>query len=618
MNRFSALTAPEQSLLRSVPALLVLALVLVWPLLFDGRYEQRLFTLAGIQIILVLGYQLVFGHAGALSLAQGCFFGLGAYVAAILSLQAGEGGAAPDFLLVLPLSILAPVLLAAIVARPVLRLETHYFALATLGLGQIGLIIALEWQDVTGGANGLFGIPSPSLLGFGIPRGPDFMGLVWGCVALACLASWWITRGRKGRTLTLLRDAPMIAAAMGYDAGRSRFLLFLASAAFGGAAGALHVHSQSLVSPAVLQFDVLVTCLAMTVIGGRTRIGGAFLGALLLLHLPEWFRFLEDWSLFAYGAVLLLTILLAPGGLYGLLEYAWRKLCPGAFAPSAEPLTDSVPRVDSLPEKDATPPSSAPLLQVRGLYRAYGGVTAVQDLSFALFPGRILGMIGPNGSGKTTAVNLLSGMDRPDRGEILLSDASEGGKGKELSRLPLEQRARSGLQRCFQTPAFPPGLTVADCLELALTAPSRLQSAGHLSGQQERSERISACLQRLELLEERHRLPGDLPAPLLRRLDLARAVIVRPRLLLLDEPAAGLPPADIALLRRIVQEEAARGCAILLIDHNMAFLSSLADALICLDQGQCLAEGSPREVLQDPAVQKAYFGQTQSHQETGA
>jgi branched-chain amino acid transport system permease protein len=277
-----------------------------------GPYELRLLTVAGTYTLMVLGYQFIFGHAGALSLAQATFFGLGAYATGIAATTLGW-----DFLLTFPLSIALPTVLAAIVAAPVLRLESHYFALATLGVAQVVLLVAVNWTELTGGANGIPGVPGIVLFDTPVPRGWPLLFFVWSLVLLGALIAWIVLRGRWRLAFEVLRENPIAAASLGIDGARLRLSAFLASAAYAGAGGALYVHTLRVVSPEALGFPIMVACLAMTVIGGRIHILGAVLGALLLVHLPEWFRPLELYRNVAYGAALLLTIIVAPWGLVG-------------------------------------------------------------------------------------------------------------------------------------------------------------------------------------------------------------------------------------------------------------------------------------------------------------
>ena len=279
------------------PLLLTAVAALVWLAAAGDSYALRLATLAGAQALLVLGYQLVFGHAGALSLAQGALFGLGAYVAALLSLHAPWSAG-----LALPAAVLAAMLVAALVGIVVLRLETHYFALATLAVAQLVHIGAVNLEALTGGANGLPGVPPASLPGITVARGWPMLLLSWGLFAVA---GWIVARtmaGLSGLALDLSREHPAAAQSVGIDVAALRFTAFVAGAGLAGLAGALHAHVIGVVSPDVADMPVMVGCLIATVVGGRRAVVGAALGAILLTHAPEWFRFLENRHLIAFGA----------------------------------------------------------------------------------------------------------------------------------------------------------------------------------------------------------------------------------------------------------------------------------------------------------------------------
>jgi branched-chain amino acid transport system permease protein len=538
-----------------------------------GPYELRLLTVAACYALPVLGYQLVFGHAGALSLAQGAFFGLGAYATALLATRLGWG-----FLATFPASILLPTALAAVVAAPVLRLRSHYFALATLGIAQVVTLAAVEWTWLTGGANGLAGIPGIVMAGVAVPRGGPMLALAGGIALAGALASALALRGRWRRAFALAREHPLAAAAIGLDEGRMRFAAFVASAAYAGAGGALYVHTLRVVSPESLGFPVMVACLAMTVIGGSTEVAGAFIGAFLLVHLPEWFRFLDLYRNVAYGAALLVAIVAAPYGIAG----AAARLLPR--------------RTVRLPAPRAPTPrsqrgSAGPLLAIEDLAKSFGGVAALAGVTLALARGEILGLIGPNGSGKTTLVNLVSGFERPDRGAVRLD-------GADVAGLAPHRIARLGVARSFQSLALGDGMSALDAVALARRKPLA----------QARAEAMH-FLGRVGIGEEASEPIGRLPYGLRRRVELARALALDPRLLLLDEPAAGLTPAEQLDLARRLRALADEGLGLLVVEHDMPFLLGLADRVACLDEGRLIAAGAPAEIRRDKAVIAAYLGE---------
>ena len=577
---------PPAWLAQNLNRLLLLAAA-VWVVtgaIAGSLYDQQILTLAGIYVLLVLGYQFIFGHAGALSLAQASFFGIGAYTTAIISTQWGLG-----FVATFPLSIMVPALAAALIAVPILRLQSHYFALATLALSQTMLLIAVNAQSATGGANGINGIPALTIAGLAIGRGLPMLVFVWLLAVLGCLFSWQLMRGLYGRGFAILRATPMVAATLGINAANRRFTAFVFSAGYAGAAGALYAHTIRVVSPETLSFSVMVLCLTMTVIGGRLQVSGALIGALLLTHLPEWFRPLQEYYLVANAGVLLAAILFAPAGIAGLA------------------VTLGKPRQGMPDSTFCTAPPTAMQLRVANISKNYGAVIALDDVSFDITAGEIIGLIGPNGSGKTTLANLLTGLDRPDAGTIHLD-------GQPLAGLPPDRIARHGLARSFQTPQMPPDLSVLDTVALAR---SRVEKASPAQALTEftRTTALTRARAAAQVHLAHHGLADlnratatSLPHGTRRRVDIARALATEPRLIILDEPAAGLADADAGHIADLLRQASNSGVAILIIEHDMKFLLPLADRLLCLDRGRIVASGPPKSVVQNTAVRQAYFG----------
>jgi branched-chain amino acid transport system permease protein len=543
---------------------------------FGSLYTLRVLSMAGIFAILALGYRFIFGQAGALSLAQGTFMGVGAYVSGILAVRYGVA-----FDAALPASVAAPVLLALLVAVPVLRLETHYFALATLIVGHLALLIAVQWESVTGGANGIGGVPGLSLFGLPVRSGGPTLALVWCLVAAGGTLGWLVTRGRRGLAYALLRTHPVAAAAAAIDGSRLRLIALLLSAAYAGVAGSLYAHVLRVISPDVLGFPVMVTCLTIAVIGSRTRIAGAIAGAVLIIELPEWFRFLRDFYLLAYGAILLAVVIVMPEGVIVAAERFAARWLP---APPAQPPSPGPP--------PAPPrPAGGTLLEIARLSRRFGGVVALADVSFSLRPGEVVGLIGPNGSGKTTLLNAITGIFPATSGRVTFG-------GQDIThRLP-HRIARGGIARSFQSVALLEDRTALDNVAVAI-------DAGDAAARAE-----AVTLLTMMGSEDVAMAPaGSLPFGTRRRIEIARALALRPALLLLDEPAAGLSENEQADLAACLRRLSGAGVAVLVIEHNIRFLAGLADRLICLDGGAVIAQGAAAEVLAERRVIAAYLGE---------
>jgi branched-chain amino acid transport system permease protein len=556
-----------------MPALAV-GLVLAAAVAFHagGSYGIRLLTMAGIYALLATGYQLVFGHAGALSLAQGAFFGIGAYATGILATRFGL-----DAAITVPAAILVPTALAAIVAAPVLRLESHYFALATLGLAQLALLVATNAETLTGGANGIPGVPGLVLFGIAVSKGWPMLLFVWAAVAACAWLAWRGTSGKQALVFRLLREDPIAAETLGIDTGRLRFTAFLFAAACAGLAGALHVHLLGVVSPEVLEFPVMVACLSMVVIGGRARIGGAILGAVLLVHLPELLRGIGAWYMVVYGGVLLAVIVFAPDGIVGVLSRRRGML--------TLPRVRAAPKASSHSRERRDGGEALPLMTLRGVTKRFGGVTALDAIGLTINAGDRLGIIGPNGSGKTTLINVLSGLYKPEAGAVSL-DATR------VDGLPPFRIARAGVARGFQAPRL-----LDDASVLANVALGGAGDAMH-------------WLDRLGLGALADRPCGDLPGGMRRKVEIARAMMSAPRLLLLDEPAAGLTPNEQDELAQTLAALNRDGLTVVVIEHDVAFLARLCNRLVCLVEGRIVAEGPPDKVVHDRRVIDAYLGAT--------
>lgn len=396
--------------LTALLALPIFALALLPP------FGQRMVTLVGIYALMGLGYQLVFGQLGALNLAQGALFGVGAYAAALTAPALG--------VLALPVAILAAAIPAAIVAGPILRLQSHYFALATLALASIVNLVAVHAESLTGGANGIAGFVSS------LPRGPVLLAMVWICLIVGVLLYAQLFRGRLGEEARLLREAPLVAATLGIDGGQWRLVGFVAGGALAGLAGAFSAAISGVVSPDVTGFSVMVLCLTSVVIGGSRHPMGAVVGALLAVCLPEMLRDFQDAWLLVYAGATLAIVRWAPGGLA-----EWIDRLRGARSP--------MPHGPAVPER-LSAATGAQRLVLDKVIKRFGGVDALAGVSFAVGRGEIVGLIGPNGSGKTTLLNVIGGLDRADGGAITLDDA-------HLEGLPPHAIARRGLGRTFQT-----------------------------------------------------------------------------------------------------------------------------------------------------------------------
>lgn len=579
-----------------LPMGLAVTAMTIYAAAFADAYALRLLTLSGIYALAAIGYQIVFGHAGAISLAQGAFFGLGGYASGLLAHHFGL-----PFIIGFPAAILAAALIATAIALPVFKLESHYLALATLGLAELALLAVLSWESITGGANGLAGIPPIAIGDLTIGRGQLLCAWVWASVALgAWIASRWLA-GFTGHALATMRADPIAAACAGLDVGVLRTKALVASAMYAAAAGALNVHTVGVVSPDLLGFPVMVTILAVTVIGGSRQISGAIVAALLLVHLPEWFRFLERHYLLAYGAAMLMTVVLAPQGLGPALRQVFRRApATPPVPPFVPPLAPPSDRPSDRPPAKTRPAGGMPVLEIVAVGKRFGGVMALADISLSVHAGEILGLIGPNGSGKSTLLNAVSGLVVPDAGQIRIAGQNAIGR-------PPHRIAAIGVGRSFQTPAATGPLSALDSVAVAAAAGgARYEPARYELARQA----ALALLTELGAAGDAAKPCAILPPASRRRVEIARALARAPHIVLLDEPAAGLADHDHRDLALRLRRFAERGTAIVIVEHNLPFLLGIADRIVCLDAGRIIAEGSPDAISRDPRVIGTYLGET--------
>lgn len=397
--------------------LVVLVLPPIIALAVLAPFGQRMVTLIGVYALMGLGYQLIFGHLGALNLAQGALFGVGAYATALLAPTLGG--------LALPVALVAAAGLAAIVGGPLLRLQSHYFALATLALASIVNLVAVHAESLTGGANGLAGFTR------GLPRGALLLVVVWACLVVLVLVSATLARGRAGEQARLLRQAPLLAATLGIDGGRWRLAAFVAAGALAGLAGGFSAALSGVVSPEATGFSIMVLCLTSVVLGGTRHPMGAVLGAALAVGLPELLRDFQSAWLLAYAVATLAVVLWAPDGLAGLVDRL--RGAPAVAAGSSSPAWPAPLAADAGPQR----------LRVEQVVKRFGGVEALAGVSFTVARGEIVGLIGPNGSGKTTLLNVISGLEPVDGGTIALDE-------RPITPLPAHAIAQAGVGRTFQ------------------------------------------------------------------------------------------------------------------------------------------------------------------------
>jgi branched-chain amino acid transport system permease protein len=587
-------------------ALLLTVPVLVAALLlshFAGIAIQRTYTIFLINLIAVLGIGAFSGNSGILSFGHVAFIGLGAYVSGLLTIpiatKASVLPALPAFLASTQMSLLPALLVtlvlvgvfAAAVGIPIARMTGPAAVIGTLGLLLIvhGIIIGAE--DFTRGSNAFLGVPRRT----GIWTATIF-------ALLALLAARLYRDSVSGAQLRASREDELAARSIGVDVTRRRLGAWVVSAVLAALAGVLLGHFLGAFSPSKFYFDDTLALLTMLIVGGQTTVSGALGGTVVVTLTIEILRRLEGgFDLFgiempaAFGltqaglcVLILLVMYWRPAGLLGLLEIDehWRRrrrAAPPAAGAEAPELAEL--RVE---------PKGA--LVVEGAVKDFSGLRALDKVDLALKPGEILGLIGPNGSGKTTLLNVISGALAPTAGRIVID-------GTDATRWTTHRVALAGVGRTFQNIRLFASLSVLENVEISALAhwPQASQAAAERLARQ--------LLAEMRLAEVAHRAAGTLDYGGQRRLEIARALALKPRYLLLDEPAAGMNPTEsTALLVELSRLRQHYGIGLLVIDHDMQLIMRLCDRILVLNRGQAIAAGSPAEIQRDPAVIEAYIG----------
>jgi branched-chain amino acid transport system permease protein len=574
------------------PFLGIFALALLLPLI-GNDYWALIGTRMAIYWVLVSGLNLVVGFAGHLAIGYVALLTLGAYTTSVL--VAGNVMPPIPVFAALPVAGCVGAIFGVIVGLPALRLRTFYFAMSTLGFATIVTQIALAWQSVTGGGIGIAGpeFPAP----FDTPWG--FYGL---CIAFAAVTTWMsanIAHSRFGRALIAVRDAEVAAEATGISKPKMLVAIFLFAGALAAIAGGLFATLQTYITPDAFTFDLSVLFFIAILIGGRGSILGPMLGTIILTILPEIASPLAAWSTFLYAVLLLVIVLVMPGGIAALLDFRNRRPLASnrAIVPHPAALADIVRRR-----------AGGRTLKLRGIALSFGNVKAIDGLDLDVVPGQIHGLIGPNGSGKTTTLNVISGYYAGKAGTMTLGDEV----------LPAGQpvvRAACGIARTFQTPRVIGEASVLQNVMIGGSIEGRATFVEAMLAlpRNGADERLLGAKARALLgvvgLESLAGVRADrLQHSELRFIEIARALMLDPDFLLLDEPAAGLSNDEIDRLATLIKAVCDRGTGVLLVEHHADLIFDICHQVTVLNLGRTLAAGTPAEIRTHREVVSAYLG----------
>jgi len=650
---------------RSLIVTNVAILLLLFPLIDSNEGDVDAAANATAFAVLALGLNIVVGFAGLLDLGYAAFFAIGAYTYGILSswqvqpqwsefwepfqwlgfVARFHADGVPDvvhftvsFWIAMPICGAVAAFFGVVFGAPTLRLRGDYLAIVTLGFGEIVPIVARNTPYLTNGAIGLNGAAPPRLFGhsFGVASSPYYyLGLLM--IGVLIFVSLRLQNSRVGRAWMAIREDEIAAGAMGINRTHLKLLAFAIGAAFGGMTGAFYVAKLQTATPDMFMFPVSVMLLVMVVLGGMGSVYGVVLAAIILQLLQSWFlQDLTGWSHMLgralgsawlqrvdlvqsieliFGIILVSMMLFRRQGLIPAtratpaltLEQQTAHVGRGGFASPIRGIEAEIERPKDAPK--------LPMLETRKLTRRYGGIIAVKELDIVVESHSIVALIGPNGSGKTTTFNLITGMDEPSSGKILLQD-------RDITDLPAHAITERGIGRTFQNLRLFSNMTVLENILVGMHARTTTGPLGAiLHTPRSRAEEREAEERALEiigafgnrLLPRTNQLVKELSYANRRRVEIARALASRPKVLLLDEPTAGMNPAETLELSDQIRSLRTMGLTILLIEHKLNVVNDIADKIIVLDHGEKIAEGTAEQVHSNPQVLEAYLGRKAAH-----
>ena len=572
------------------PLAVIAGIAAIWlavGLMVGDSYYQLMLTLVPIWAVVGLSWNLLSGYSGLVSFGHAAFFGLGAYTVTLalvlFDLTPWLG---------IPLGMIVGAIAGALIGYPTFRLRGHYFALAMLAY-PLALLYVFEWLGYQEVALPMKRVAPGWFMQFGDYR--VYIAIAVGLLVLALAISLAVERSRFGMSLLAIKENELAAEAAGIDTLRWKMRAIVLSGALAAAAGGLYAVVLLVVTPDSV-FGVLTSAQALIValFGGVATLWGPVIGAAVLVPLSETLQaqlgnIVPGIQGVVYGVAIVLVILLAPEGIYWRVRDRVVRRGPPPVVPTLSP---AMPRGAGMrPLLDDIGPAA--ILEIEGLSKSFGGLRAVDGIGFTVDCGSILGIIGPNGAGKTTLFNLLNGFVRPDRGRIVLD-------GRDLVGLKPNRVCRLGVGRTFQVMRPFARMSVLDNVTVGAYVAERSDDTARAVAE--------GAIERVGLGARVGAIARTLSTKELRLMELARALAGRPRLLLMDEPLAGLGGGEIEELLAVIRGLAGEGITVIVIEHTMQAMVRLADRLVVLDHGRLIASGRPDAVTREAQVIEAYLG----------
>jgi branched-chain amino acid transport system permease protein len=575
-----------------------------------NNYYSNILVSVGISIIMAVSLNITSGLLGQLALGHAGFMSVGAYTAGIITKSL------PDmpFALSLSIALVAGGLLAALfgflIGIPALRLKGDYLAIVTLGFGEI-IRVVVDNLTITGGAAGLSRIArmSRAFSDDKVLSAAIQFGVVFWIMVITVTITFTLGRSRHGRAILSIRENEIASEASGIPTTYYKLFAFTTGAFFAGIAGGLYAHQIGLLTPRHFDFNRSIEYLVMVVLGGMGSITGSIVSSAILVSLPEFLRGFADWRMVIYSLTLILMMIFRPSGLLGTKEFSLSKTVWKIRKYLSKKIVkkERKPKLPFVPNYDVW--EGKPVLTVENLGMRFGGLVAAENINLHVMNDEIVGLIGPNGAGKTTVFNMLQGVYIPTSGSINLL-------GKEIVGKHTHEIASSGIARTFQNIRLFKSMTVLENVKVAFhTRMTYSPMSGITRASRYESEEKGIDIRARELLhvfemdDVADENAASLPYGMQRKLEICRALATNPKVLLLDEPAAGMNPTETAELMEIIRRIRTRfSVAILLIEHDMSLVMGICERIYVLNYGHIIAEGTPEEIASNPEVITAYLG----------
>ncbi|RED37715.1 amino acid/amide ABC transporter membrane protein 2 (HAAT family) /amino acid/amide ABC transporter ATP-binding protein 1 (HAAT family) [Rhodopseudomonas thermotolerans] len=584
---------------RWLPVLLFASVMTVLPLIPGiPPFWIVLLDNIGLAALVAMGLVLLTGVGGLTSFGQAAFCGFGAYTTAYITTVYGLSP-----WLTLPASLVVAGIAAVLLGLMTVRLSGHYLPLGTIAWG-IALYYLFSKLDFLGRNDGISRVPPLSIGPIDMYDPYSIYFVIWAMVLISAVLTMNLLDSRTGRAIRALRRGHVAAEAFGVQTARAKLLVFIYAAVLAGLSGWLYAHFQRNVNPTPFGPQAGIEYLFIAVVGGAGYVWGGVLGAAIVIilkevlqgYLPLLFGGQGQLEIIVFGILLVVLLQLAPGGVWPWLA----NLVPLKFRRTA------TGKAGGLPARERVGSSAAPLLKVERARKQFGGVVAVNDVSFEVNAAEIVALIGPNGAGKSTTFNLITGILTTTGGRIEVH-------GKPVDNTPPQEVVKLGIARTFQHVKLVPDMTVLENVAIgahlrgrsgAITSMLRFDRGDEAKLLAEATRQI----ERVGLGAEIDQLAGSLSLGQQRIVEIARALCADPELLLLDEPAAGLRHLEKQRLAALLRQLKAGSMSVLLVEHDMGFVMDLADRIVVLDFGTRIAEGTPDAIKTNPDVIKAYLG----------